>query len=95
MPPYQVPKARVDSIVEQVIKALKASDGFEVLKEPEARAAIRNAILQSFRAEHELEQEVLETLRAHGQAIDREGADFSKLLQDGKKILARKKGIVL
>lgn len=67
-----------------------------VLKDPEGvRGAVR-AILRATEAEEKtIEAEAERLLRVHGGAIYREGADFAKMLEDGKKIIAKKKGFPL
>lgn len=93
--PFQPPKARIESLVNQVLQELQKHPNFDVADPNTVRAAVRGALTDSLRAEWELEQEVLETLQKHGQIIYKENADFHKMLQDGKKMLARKKGFTL
>ncbi len=95
MPPFRPPKEQIDSIARRVLDALKEAPGVEVVNDAEVLAAVRTVLLENLKAEHALEEEVLEMLKQHGQKIYEENADFQRMLIDGKKILAKKKGFTL
>lgn len=92
---FHLPKERVDAIANQVVAALEKSAGVEVRNPDGIRAAVRAVMTENLRQEYELEQEVLAMLRQHGQEIFESKADFHKMFQDGKRILAKKKGFTL
>lgn len=95
MPIQQPRKERLQGLAGLFMKELEKSVGVEVRNPAMTRAIFVNTIEESLREEEELEREVLATLRKHGQQIYKENADFQRMLRDGKKILARKKGFVL
>ncbi len=95
MPPFRPPKERIDAIAERVVQELSQAHGIEVVNPGEVRAIVRGTLTDNLREEHDLEQEVMETLHRHGQQIYEENADFQRMLHDGKKILAKKKGFTL
>ncbi|MBI5155467.1 DUF507 family protein [Candidatus Poribacteria bacterium] len=78
-----------------VLKALKANPGVTVLDADQVVAVIRREITGNLRAEEEIEREAIATLAPHRQRILSEGADYQKLIRDGKRALARKRGIVV
>lgn len=67
-----------------------------VLKDPEGVRGSVRAILRATEAEEKnITAEAERLLRAHGGTIFHAGADFAKMLEDGKKIIAKKKGFPL
>ena len=91
----KISRQKLDFLAQRVLDAMAKSAGTQI-RDPEAvKAVIRNGIVQNLAEEEKLEAEVMETVRSHGQQIYEANADFQKLLQEGKKILAKKKGFVL
>jgi hypothetical protein len=95
MTTFHPPRERLDSLAERIVQQLGAAPAVTVKNPEGVRAVVRALLADNLREEHELEQEVLETLRRHGQAIYEQNADFQKMFHDGKKILAKKKGFTL
>ncbi len=93
---FQQPrKERIQGLSNLFMQELEKARGVEITDANKARAVFVNTILESLREEEQLEKEVEETLRRHGQKIYEKGADFQKMLHDGKRILAKKRGFVL
>ena len=95
MAAFRPPKERINSLAEQVLAELEENARIEVKKPDEVKAAVRKVITENLREEHELDEEVMQTLRSHGQKIYEKDADFQKLFKEGKKILAKKKNFPL
>ena len=95
MSTFRLPKERIDQLADQVASALGTFPGVQLKNAEEAKTIFRLALAENLREEHEIEQEALALLKQHGQEIYAANADFQKMLQDGKKILAKKKGFVL
>ncbi len=93
---FQQPrKERIQGLANLFVQELEKGRGVEIKDAGKVRAIFVNTILENLRQEEELEKEVAGTLRKHGQQIYEKGADFQKMLQDGKRILAKKRGFVL
>lgn len=92
---FRPPKERIDAIAAQVLKALQEANGIDVVNPNETVAIFRGALTRNLQDEHEIEEEVMATLRQHGQQIYEQDADFQKMLYEGKKIIARKKNFKL
>lgn len=85
----------VDYMAFLVLKALKGNPHIG-LRSPDGAVAIaRTELLASLREEEELEKEALRMLAPHKERILREGGDFNRMLREGVRALAKKKGIVL
>lgn len=95
MPPLRLPKERIDSLVDRISGQIAKVPGITVSNPAELRAIVRAALVADIQAEYDLEQEVIKTLQAHGQKIYEQNADFQKMLQEGKKILAKQRGFTL
>ena len=93
--PYHPPKERLDALAERLVEQLENTHGIDVRKPEEVKSIFKALLAENLREEHELEQEVMETLRAHGQQIYEQNADFQRMFFEGKKILAKKKGFTL
>lgn len=91
----RIPKERIDFLTNQLVGVLDKNPDFEVVNANEVRAIFRNTLTASLQAEIDLEKEVLETLRQHGQQIYQENADFDELFRRGKQVLAKKKRLIL
>lgn len=89
------PKERIDALANRVLEDLKNTPRIEVEKAGEAKAIFRARLIDNLAEERKLEEEVLETLRAHGQKLYEQDVDFQKMFHEGKKMLARKKGFTL
>ncbi len=92
---FQPPKERLTDLTMRVLTALNNAPEVELADPKGAAVSFRTALVENLRQEHELEQEVFETLKKHGQQIYEENADFYKMLQEGKRMLAKKKGFTL
>jgi hypothetical protein len=95
MAAFRPPKEHLDFLAKELIAELKKNPAIELKKPEEAAAILRTVLAEDLAAEHALEEEALAMLREHGQAINSANANFSKMLQEGKKILAKKKGFTL
>lgn len=95
MAPFRPPNDRLDIISKRILEALDKASMAEVVNPEEVRHIVRNLMTENLREEYEIEQEVMETLRKHGQKIYEQNADFQKMLYEGKKILAKKKNFTL
>ncbi|MCC5874799.1 MAG: DUF507 family protein [Candidatus Sumerlaeia bacterium] len=91
----RIPKERIDFLTNQLVAVLEKNPDFDVTNVNEVRAIFRNTLTADIQAEIDLEKEVLETLRQHGQQIYQENADFEELFRRGKQLLAKKKRIIL
>ncbi|MBI1289905.1 DUF507 family protein [bacterium] len=91
----KITRAKLDFLAQRVVDAMAKSAGTEIRDAEAIKSVVRNAIVQNLADEERIEAEVMETLRAHGQQIFEANADFQKMLAEGKKILAKKKGFVL
>lgn len=58
-------------------------------------SAIYVTILKDMQREQQLEEEARKLLQSHSKLIEQEGADYKKLLEKTKNLLAKKKGIIL
>lgn len=58
-------------------------------------SVIYSIILKDMQREEQLEEEARKLLQSHSKLIEQEGADYKKLLEKTKILLAKKKGIVL
>lgn len=88
-------RQRLDFLTLQVYRALKDSPAVTVLDADRAVALVRTAIAENVRIEQELEREAEKVLAPHLERILREGADYRRMVRDGMKTLARKRGFVL
>jgi hypothetical protein len=95
MSSFRPPKERIDLVAARILAGLKKDIKIELVNPNVALAIIRRTLTDNLKEEFELEQEVQETLSQHGQEIYEQGADFQKMLLEGKKMLARKKGFTL
>lgn len=95
MPAFRPPKERIDALAVQAVATMEANPRLQVKNAAEARALLRLRLTADLEEEHAIEEEVFRMLQQHGQKIYQENADFQKMLQDGKKILAKKKGFTL
>lgn len=91
----RLPKERIDFLTDQLVAVLEKNPDFDVLNANEVRATFRAILTKSLQEELDLEQEVLETLRQHGQAIYESDANFAELFRKGKQVLAKKKRLIL
>lgn len=82
-------------MAEAALRALQGSSALQVKNPQEVLAVFRTILTDNLREEHALEEEVFETLKAHGQQIYEHNADFQAMLLEGKKILAKKKNFTL
>ncbi len=85
----------IEEYAEAVLASLAKEPGVAIVSRDTVRGAIRAAIRAAEAEEKSIEAEAERTLRAHGGAILREGADFRRMLDDAKKILAKKRGFPL
>lgn len=95
MPAFRPPKERIDTLAVQAIANMEANPRIQVKNPAEARALFRLRLTADLEEEHAIEEEVFRMLQEHGQKIYAENADFQRMLQDGKKIVAKKKGFTL
>jgi hypothetical protein len=95
MPPFRVPKERIDRLAGVLAESLAHSPALTLKNPSEAKALFRNMLTENLRIEHEIEEEVMATLQKHGQAIYQQKADFQKLLTEGKRVIAKKRNFVL
>ena len=85
----------VDYMAFLVFKALQNHPNVTV-EDPDAIVGIaRHRILEDLAAEQEIEEEAKAKLEPHKAQILREGADYAKMLQEGKRQIAKKRGFVL
>lgn len=91
----RIPKERIEFLTNQIALVLEKNPDFEVVNSAEIRAIFRNTLTEDLQAEIDLEKEVMETLRKHGQQIYQENADFQELFHKGKQVLARQKRMIL
>lgn len=95
MAAFRPPRERIDRLAVMLEAALKRSPAVTLNKPAEARAVFSNHVTESLRIEQEIEQETMAMLQKHGQAIYQQNADFQKLLNEGKRVIAKKRGFVL
>jgi hypothetical protein len=93
--PVHFSRERLDKLADQVVEAIRKTPGAEVLDENAVRACFRAVVGADLLEEARIEKEAAELLRAHGQQIYEQNADFHKMLQEGKRILAKKQGFTL
>lgn len=91
----RLPKERIDFLTDQLVAVLEKNPDFEVLNANEVRAAFRSHLTKNLQDEIDLEAEVLDMLREHGQAIYEQNADFQAMFRKGKQMLAKKKRFTL
>jgi hypothetical protein len=91
----RISRERLDSIAQRVLEALQKTPGATVLNPEGVKSVVRAMIVNNLAEEDALEKEVIEMLRAHGQKIFEANADFQKMIMEGKKVLAKKKGFTL
>lgn len=92
---FRPPRERIDRLATMLEAALKQSAALALKNPAGARAIFSNALVENLRIEQEIEQETLATLQKHGQAIYQQNADFQNLLNQGKRVIAKKRGFVL
>jgi hypothetical protein len=85
----------VDYMAFLVHKALGTSTRVQVLSPDKVVGIVRGELMANLRAEVELEREAERMLEGKRSEILRGGLDFRKLVQDGARALAKKKGIPL
>ena len=85
----------IEEYAEAVLASLAKEPGVTVTSPDLVRGAVRAAVRAAEAEERAIESEAEKALRAHGGDILREGADFRRMLDDAKKILAKKKGFPL
>lgn len=95
MPPFRPPTARIDALATHVAAEIARAPGLTVKNPDKVRGIFRNQLAENLREGHAIEEEAMTMLRSHGQEIFAANADFPKMLADGIKILAKKKGFVL
>lgn len=88
-------KNHIDYVAFLVLRALKENPGVTVRDADGVVGAVRHRIVENLRAEAEIEEEAKRMLEPHKAEILRKGADYAKMLADGKKTLAKKRGIAL
>jgi hypothetical protein len=85
----------VDYIAFLVHREMKANKRV-VVKNPDLLVSIiRTELLANLQAEVELEREATEMVNAHRREVLQGGADYRRLVDEGKRVLARKRGIVI
>lgn len=95
MPPFRPPQARIDALSELILRELQQNSALSVQNPAEAKALFRAMLTENLREEHDLELEAEAMVRAHGQKIYEQKADFQTMIHEGKKILAKKKNFTL
>ncbi len=85
----------IDYIAFLVLKALKEHKNVELLNPDAAVKAVRLRLQENLRIEEEIEREAEALLAPHKQQILQSGSDYRKMLQEGKRTLAKRKGFVL
>jgi len=58
-------------------------------------SVVRHRVLENLSLEQEIEEEAKAKLEPHKAQILREGADYAKMLQEGKRQIAKKRGVVI
>ena len=91
----RLPKNHVDYIAFLVYKTLKENPRIELSKPDAVVGIVRHELSENLRQEEQLLREAEELLAPHRAEILRTGADYRKMVNDGVKKLARKKGFVL
>jgi len=85
----------VDFIAFLVYKRLKEHPRVEVLNADAVVNITRGKILENLQAEAELEREAEQLLQNHRADILQQGADYRRMVREGARTLARKRGIVI
>ncbi|HYF55024.1 MAG TPA: DUF507 family protein [Salinarimonas sp.] len=93
--PFRPPKERIDRLAAQLLSELQKAPGVQVKNAEAVKAVFRAVLVQNLQEEYAIEEEATALLRQHGQQIYEANADFQKMLQEGKKVLAKKKGFIL
>ena len=88
-------KERIATIANRFREQLLHSSSVKAIDADRAAGLLRARMEENIVREKEIEAEAMTVLRKHGQAIYQEGADFQKLLSEGKKVIAKKKGFTL
>jgi hypothetical protein len=91
----RLPKEQIEQLTAAVMAVLAKAPGVEVANAAEARRIFHTMLTENLEKELEIEREVMETLRAHGQQIYEHKADFEEMARKGKAMLAKKKGFIL
>jgi len=90
-----ISRQRLDYMAFVVYRAIKENPLIEVRKPDAVVGAVRRVVAENVRQEAELEKEAEAALRAHRSEILRSDADYRRMIRDGARILAKKKGIPL
>lgn len=85
----------IKELADAVVATLRKDPALKMTSEEEVRGAVRAVLRAVETEERAIEAEAEKTLRAHGSAILKEGADFAKMLENAKRIIAKKKGFPL
>ncbi|MEQ8820750.1 MAG: DUF507 family protein [Sumerlaeia bacterium] len=86
---------RMNSLSVLALRALKDSPHVDLRDADAVVAAVRRALQNNLREEDELEKQAEEMLAKHKTEILRTGGDYRRMVLEGKKTLAKKKGFVL
>ncbi|MDK2972870.1 MAG: hypothetical protein PWP23_2625 [Candidatus Sumerlaeota bacterium] len=90
-----VSRKHLDYLTFQIYRTLKENPRVPILNADLTVAVIRSQIVENLRIEQELEKEAEAMLKSHRREIIEQGADYRKLVREGMKTLARKKGFTL
>lgn len=88
-------KNHIDYMAFLVLRSLKENPGTTVRNPDGVVSAVRRRIVENLKIEQEIEEEAKRMLEPHKAEIIRKGADYPKMLADGKKTLAKKRGFVI
>lgn len=88
-------KNHVDYMAFLVHRALRENPRVE-LKNPDlAVSIVRTRVLENLHVEQEIEKEAEAIVKKHRAEIMQTGADYRKLVREGMKSIARKRGFTL
>lgn len=85
----------VDYMAFLVLQALRDHPQVQVLNQDLTAGIVRHEVLENLQAEEQLEREAEELLKKHRQTIYKEGADYRDMVEQGKRRLAKQRGIII
>ncbi len=88
-------KNHLDYMAFLVYKGLKEHPNVKLLDADKTVSIVRRRMIENLKMEEELEEEAERMLAPHRAEIIRTGADYGKMLAEGKRTLAKKRGFVI
>ncbi len=85
----------IDYMAFLVYKGLKDHPNVDLLNPDGAVSIVRRRMIENLKLEDEIEAEAERMLAPHKAEILRTGADYGKMLAEGKRTLAKKRGVVI